>query len=169
MKAVATKTIITMLFLCSCGKTTKALDHITKPEKPFEWVSDSELNTYLISFKNTFKVETNYVATEFATLEAPTVGLCWSYDDGSRKIQIDSNYWKSVNSQGKEQLMWHEAGHCVFNRGHNDETMQIKVKLNGEEDYTYGEVPKSIMNSYVFGEEWYYNTLKNHYIKELKP
>lgn len=49
-------------------------------------------------------------------------------------VNIDPVYWKNANPGDKAELVWHELGHCVLGRTHND------AKLPSGK-------PASIMNS----------------------
>ena len=156
------KTILLSVFILSgCGAVIDDLRH--KPTKDFDWVSDATLTPYLQRFADYYKVKTSHIATEYADLnidDKHTVGLCWSYDDGARKIQIDAEYWNVTTDNGKEQLIWHELGHCALNLEH-DETLIYRDD--------YGSIPKSIMYPSVFGDSYFYEDLKDYYFKELKP
>lgn len=47
------------------------------------------------------------------------VGACIEYDDSYRDIEIDPDYWASIDADTQCVLVNHELGHCVFNRLHN--------------------------------------------------
>ena len=51
------------------------------------------------------------------------VGQCLTYNNGSRQINIDKNYWKASDEMEREFLIFHELGHCFLSRTHLDERM----------------------------------------------
>ena len=94
---------------------------------------------------------------EYNTLEEPVVGRCIKWTDGYRNIEIDPTYWPKHNNTQKEELLFHELGHCILDRDH-DETIISADK--------YYSIPKSIMYPYVFEYEYY--LYETYYINELK-
>lgn len=53
-----------------------------------------------------------------------TVGVCTTYDDDTiRDIVIDTKYWNNVTDLQREELMFHELGHCVLNREHRNDAL----------------------------------------------
>ncbi len=49
-----------------------------------------------------------------------TLGQCKSYSNGSKQIFIDEPYWNRVDEIKREYLVFHELGHCLLDRDHND-------------------------------------------------
>ena len=99
------------------------------------------------------------VPITFSDLKNNYVGVCISYIDGRKEIEIDSAFWNEAEDLIKEELIFHELGHCILNRGH-DNTMVEAV------GYPY-KIPNSIMNRYVFGHSRFYRQFHDHYIEEL--
>ena len=50
-----------------------------------------------------------------------TLGQCKSYSDGTQQIVIDEQYWNRISNDEREYLVFHELGHCILKRVHNDE------------------------------------------------
>lgn len=149
--------------LAGCGQ--QPMDHFTRVQPaPFKYSLEAEFVPYYERFTDVYNVNTKFVAGWFADTYTNSggnaVGICYSYTDGSRRIEIDRDYWNASSDLGKEQLMFHELGHCVFNLDHNETTIDLQ---------NYGTIPASIMWPYTFGENWYYSELKDYYLKELKP
>lgn len=72
-----------------------------------------------------------------------------------RHILLDIEYWNESDDLDRESLIYHELGHCILNREHNDFVIV----------YTDGRViKKSIMNAYLFSE---YRKYRSYYIYEL--
>lgn len=152
--------IVLALFGC---KQMEALDHrkvSTGNPNGTNVIENATLAVYMRNFDAFYGVNSTTISSEFATLESPTVGLCWTYSDGSHLIQIDTTYWDSVNEMGKEQVILHEYGHCQFGLDHNSKMLDL-----GE----YGMIPETVMNPYVFGDAQYYVDFHDYYLKELKP
>lgn len=112
-------------------------------------------------FVDLFEIEQNVIVNidmKFAKLEYPTVGMCYyyQYQDGTREfvnIEIDPDYWQSTSETKKEVLLFHELGHCVLGRDHDEQKL-------------YYTVPKSIMYPYLF--EQAYQTYRSYYVEELQ-
>lgn len=134
------------LFLVGCGKPETV--------KAYTVSVDANLVPYLDKFTQDIGVGTDGISAGFTSLTLPTIGQCLVYDNGVRAIQIDKTYWASANDNQKEQLMFHELGHCAMGLQHIPD-------LNG-----YG-CPVSIMYPYEFGESPCYTTNKPYYYGEL--
>lgn len=87
------------------------------------------------------------------------VAVCQTYFYDKKIIKVDPDYWENLSFYGKEEVIYHELGHCQLNREHNS-TLTIPSKLR----YS---IPNSIMYPYVFGEETFYFMYREHYIEEL--
>lgn len=99
---------------------------------------DSTFQPYYDSFGATYGIYVG-VPIGFMTLAAPMDGQCRTYNDGYRQIAIDPTYWQSASEADRKNVIWHELGHCLFNRLHNRLTLSDGC-------------PKSIMNPYTFGD-----------------
>jgi len=51
-----------------------------------------------------------------------TLGQCKSYSDGSKQIVIDQPFWNSASELEREYVVFHELGHCLLGRDHDDST-----------------------------------------------
>lgn len=138
--------LLTFLCLVSCGPK-------------FHYHSmDPEFLAYSDKFETAFEVD-NQVPIIFGNLNGRTVGVCHQYspNNPANWIEIDPEYWENLSDYGRESLIFHELGHCVFGLTHDDELV-----------YKDGIwIEKSIMNSFHFGEMWYYETYNQYYIDEL--
>lgn len=61
-------------------------------------------------------------------------------DLSRRLIIIDKNYWNGFSYKKRQLLLWHEIGHCMFNKKHDD-----NLFLDG--------CPRSIMHPSVIPEK----------------
>ena len=50
-----------------------------------------------------------------------TLGQCESYSSGDHAVVIDQDFWERATDLEKEYVVFHELGHCVLDRDHNDE------------------------------------------------
>ena len=100
-----------------------------------------------VSFKN--------LIIEFGDLEKNTYGTCSRSveEDALKTITIDRSRFEGLSDPLRENLIFHELGHCVLSRNHNNSTL-----LNGE--------PTSIMNAHLLSET-VYSKNSNHYLEEL--
>lgn len=109
-----------------------------------------------------FQLQTEGLIIEFSKLKDDQAGLC-HYENPIR-IEIDSNYWKSISSAAgseymKEDLIFHEMGHGILGRKHLNSTLP-----NGDW--------KSIMcgGSKVNNRSWninYRRIRRDYYVDEL--
>lgn len=116
---------------------------------------DSEFDNYVSKFEQQIEVDVE-LDIGFNKLEYPIVGSCYVYTTGYKEIIIDPDFWFNTIQSEKEELLFHELGHCVLNKEH-DETI-LKA--------AYFYIPKSIMYPYVFGSQ--YTKFEQYYLDELK-
>lgn len=94
-------------------------------------------------------------------LENPKIaGRCHRYSPNDPKnwIEFDEDYWNTLTYYGKEELVFHELGHCVYGLEHDERRGNVGI---------YSEVPLSIMYPVHFGSMNYYKENTNYYYKEL--
>jgi len=121
---------------------------------------DPKIQVYFDRFKAETGRDPNFITAGFTTLiEADNfVGECIK-DDYQAEIRIDPVYWASIENVDilKEQLVFHELGHCVLNLGHIPEVNP------------YTGQPLSIMYPAVFNLEEGMNLEANEteYVKAL--
>jgi hypothetical protein len=81
------------------------------------------------------------------------MGMCTSYRDGERLVEIRKEPYESMNSYDKEQLLFHELAHCTsLNRPH------CEVVEDG--------IPVSVMYPNMLESELYEDN-RDEYIEEL--
>lgn len=94
----------------------------------------------------------NKVSKEYAA-------VCEIFSDGYRIIKINPFHWGLLSPSGREEVVYHEIGHCVLKRGHTEE-------LTTPRNYRYA-IPNSIMYPYTFGDAFFYVVFRDHYVQEL--
>jgi len=52
--------------------------------------------------------------------ENGTIGQCKSYADGAKEVVVDNGYWDNATELEKEYVVFHELGHCLLDRAHDD-------------------------------------------------
>jgi hypothetical protein len=146
-KNLLSKLLIFLILNSSCGvKSPSQRKTIIDPE--------------FVDLVELFEKEQNEnvdIDISFKELDYPTVGLCWwqtrSASRQGIEIEIDPDFWFESSDVKKEELLFHELGHCILNRDHLDEKINYYV-------------PKSIMYPYVFG--YAYTKYRSYYVDELK-
>jgi hypothetical protein len=137
--------LIFSLLSSGCGSYTQKQNTI---EPEFQQLVD------LFELEQNITVNVDVV---FKKIDYPTVGLCWSNISNNQKkgikIEIDPDFWNKSSDMKREELLFHELGHCVLNRDHDDSIIH----------YT---IPKSVMYPYVF--ENAYKKYRSYYVEELK-
>ena len=73
---------------------------------------------------------------------------------GHKDIVIKQPYWNTLGDYGREQLIFHELGHCALNRDHD----------NNKDIY---DCPMSIMYQFTFGDTDCYPPYRNELLQEL--
>lgn len=86
---------------------------------------------------------------KFSKLTGSILGQCTM---STNIIEIDYTAWPNLSSIEKKLLLYHEMGHCLLGREHNN------VVTNKR--------PVSIMNAYLLSEV-YFNTNPKGYLQEL--
>lgn len=130
-------------FLVSCGV----------PQKN----TDTEFNEYISRFTKQTELHID-VPINFSNLEG-YVGACITYSDNRKEIEIDQEFWQRAEDLAREQLIFHELGHCVLNRDHDDTLVRV--------DGFFYQIPNSIMYPYIFGSYSFYEEFHQHYMEEL--
>lgn len=131
--------VLTCFLLVGCADTPAPIDVAFKP------------------FVNRFEVllgKTIKFSVLFADMDQQYAGMCWLYSTGDRKIEINPYSWDKLNELGKEEVIFHELGHCELGRGHTY-------------DSTKDGYPASIMYPVAFGEAPFYEENHYYYINEL--
>lgn len=144
--------IVVSLSMMSCGQ-----DNFRSQYPSFV---DPEFVSYVADFESKMNLKAFYITIKFGDLPGRVMGQCSLWDDGQREIIIDTAYWDRENEIGREQLMYHELGHCAMNLDHNSATVL--------DPNTNQVIEASIMNPYYFGNEYQWPAYKDAYKQALK-
>lgn len=140
--------IVLIAMLLACGPRIANQNREVDSELE-EFVSSFEKELgHSISFKVTFMNATNNLA-----------GICHRNADGTREVDIVREFFDKTSYFSKEQVMFHELGHCELWREHNE----TFIFLDGR------SVPQSIMFPYAFDNDELviYEKYRQQYINEL--
>jgi hypothetical protein len=119
-------------------------------------IVDEALVSYVVKFELDVGVSAGAIDVTFGDLDDDIVGMCYSWKDGRRKIVIDKQFWDIESETQREELMFHELGHCAMNLGHDEE-----ISYMGRTS-----CPNSVMYPYAF--EYCYERYRDYYVSELK-
>ena len=103
--------------------------------------------------------KTEEIIVEY-TQDEDYAGVCYYWLIGSNEIKINQKYWNNASDMQREQLIFHELGHCILNRDHDDSHVDIQGFM----------CPNSIMRSWAFNYfeiQYCYNKDYDHYIGDL--
>jgi hypothetical protein len=148
------KYLILLFLITGCGKNLEDFIRMGKPA-----LKKAKTDPIFAPFVNSFQEEFNLrvkVPIVFKTIEKRYAGVCLVYSNGYREININKDLWAYYSYEQREQLIYHELGHCVFNKGHDNTTRE--------------DCPHSIMRSYMFSNyeiNECYLPQYNHYMDNL--
>lgn len=149
--------ILIALSVVSCGRNN---DHSSYPNDGSPHIPvtvDPLLAPYMIKFENDVGVNTSGITAQFAALTAPTVGQCVQYSNGDKVIQIDPIYWATAVLSTREQILYHELGHCAMNLQHIVTLDASNCPISIMYPNAFGFLP-----CYVNNEGYYYTELASH-------
>lgn len=118
---------------------------------------EPELKPYMDKFDQTFDTHSKYSVVFGKDLKLKgkrVLGICTHYGANSagNLIEIDILDWEWMSEVSREQLMFHEAGHCTLGLKHNE------VLLN--------DLPVSLMYP-VLQPDWMYLERQDLYFLEF--
>lgn len=67
-----------------------------------------------------------------------TAGQCQTSDEGNKRVFIDRSFWEQFDYDTKEFLVFHELGHCVLGRTHDDSTFGNNICVSIMQSGTSG-------------------------------
>jgi hypothetical protein len=135
--------IIIALLLPSCGQKTPIY-------------IEPNVAPYVNSFESITGIKVN-ISIRFAKQESSVVGVCFMSNFKGENIELDPDFWNSSDDMEREELVFHELGHCVLMRDHKDDV------INDTNGYV---LPASIMYPYVMDSATY-SLNRDYYIREL--
>ena len=110
---------LTFIIVLTMSNCTKQLDNEIESELQLHFdtfVNEAAAHDLDISIDNID------IGAYVANIEQRgTLGQCKSFSDGSKQIVIDQPFWNSASDIEREYVVFHELGHCLLGRDHNDE------------------------------------------------
>lgn len=148
------KYLVLLFLITGCGKSLS--DFIQMDKAKFKKANTNPIFLpFIESFQAEFNLQVN-VPIVLESIDQRHAGVCTVYSNGYKEITINKDLWDNYSQEQKEQLVYHELGHCVLNKKH-DNTLK---------EYC----PNSIMRSYMFStyeiNECYLPEY-NHYMENL--
>ena len=149
--------VISALLFTSCQKEDLSIFENEYPNV------DAELWSYFKNFedeaaKRGFEIDiiASGITAEIGETAASTwVGQCNHNHDHPNHIIINEDFWNTASKMRKEKIIFHELGHCLLERAHNEEMLP-----NGH--------CKSLMRSGTGAcIDNYTNNTKSYYLDEL--
>ena len=117
-----------LLFLIACGP----LVYIEDRDPRAGHGVPPEVRPYLDSYEQAAGRQVYDIPVSFrplASRDNPSrVGLCVTYGAGYAEIFLDPKYWEGARDSCREQLLFHELGHCDLLRGHTEDEQSIMYK-----------------------------------------
>ena len=170
MDAIKTLLMVSLFSIASCGNVVVS--------KMVE--SDEALVPYVQRFQQEYGATVN-ISVTFGEMAANFAGLC--YYSPYRHVTINKSIWQRLDESQKEQLVYHELGHCVLNHGHPSYLSSIRFlgwgadSVGSEKDhvfpaYTFGWhfCPGTIMRWFMFNIDEMVNCYmpyRDYYMDEL--
>lgn len=148
--------VYSMLLIAGCT-TVNVIDRRILPFIYVDSAFSEHINVYLAEAKRRNKHPgpinrlAMFLGTTRTSEEPHTVGTCLNVG-GFPRIVLDEKYWNASDWLGREELVMHELGHCLLNRGH----CELSV----------GNKKKSLMASETLGSDYTEHT-RSAFIDEL--
>ena len=112
---------VLLALLVSCSKT-RVDDRLLSYNKRFE------------SIAKECEVDLNSSSLEFTNLNDRLYGRCQYYPN---VIKISTSGWTELSRTGKEQLIFHEMGHCRLDQPHDDDNLNVMNTVGFIDRQTY--------------------------------
>lgn len=122
-----------------------------KPNAPA--IVEPELGEYADRFEKDVGFSAANIDIIFDNLTDNIVGLCTTGLGRKPEIKVDKGFWERSSDTAREELMYHELGHCALGLNHDKTVMSDGC-------------PQSVMFPYVFSS--CYKRQKDHYVSDLK-
>lgn len=148
------------LGLIACGRVSDTDVPVLSPPPP----TDPTFTPEIHYFQTLYNIQVNVsVSFDAALDEGDTLGKCFHYKDQPNGphnyVVISPKWWNKISKEGRDALILHELGHCVFSLDHNNDRGIVGGIL---------DMPLSIMNKYFIGDTPIYKNNKEWYDTNLR-
>ena len=107
-------TIVVLTFFPSCSE--EASVDVDPEFLPYINLFEEEAQSRSVDISS--RLENTSIT--FNDLGSDSAGQCLTYSDGRKEVQINQLKWPTYSEQEKEILIFHELGHCVLDREHDN-------------------------------------------------
>ena len=122
---------------------------------------DLEILPYVERFEEYYKLRVINIPINLEETPIDKWGFCYSFKIHgklvSKRIGITDKFDRLSDLQ-REELVFHELGHCFLDRDHDDSLIY---------HYKFGFIPNSIMYFKNIGGHIFYKELREYYLQEL--
>jgi len=137
------------IFAVGCTKSPNKIDPEFK-QMYQEFIDEANAHGLDLPYDQGMTIEIGTLGQEDS--QGELIGECSPIGYGDGNILIDKNFWYDANDAERHVLLFHELGHCVLGRKHNNNHMSIMypmVNVPAE----YYDVDKSEMLEELFKNE----------------
>lgn len=139
---------VSMVLLTSCGREGDG------GIASLAAVVDPELVEYVRRFER-LKGSMEDITVVFAPQEKSIAAVCIVSYEGKR-IEVDRDKWSRYSDTIREVVIFHEGGHCLLDRKHDDREIEIEGEV----------IKRSVMSPKILPQAMYENHRK-YYEREL--
>lgn len=165
--------ILSFLLLSACSQGQGPTDYGPNP-LPGGTIS-AELATYVDAFESRYNANISF-AVAFDSVSqtggdnasgGTTVGVCRVYSNGAKEVLINRSFWDSTGNTALGEakrvvLIFHELGHCYFDRSHDD-----RKYSNGMSVTMMNSLLNPTLNFWANYNSYYLNELANPSSKDV--
>lgn len=109
--------VVLGLCLIGCGEPETRVSH---PRSSVDPAANLEVWSFELEWGHQLTgVSVRFGSAELEADELWSVGVC-SITPWSRTVTLDTEWWLDATPEGREALVFHELGHCVLDRMHDD-------------------------------------------------
>ncbi len=141
--------LILGLVLTACNRKLPHYHHVTVPDElqPLvnEFIQDSVHYNHPIAITD--------LLVQFNSMPLGLNGTCTVNGEDTPIINLNSNIWPHINPVSQKLILYHELGHCVLGRPHNNVYLGTGYMA-------------SIMNAYLIDFNIFLAS-QNYYLNEL--
>jgi hypothetical protein len=151
MSCCVVRKLLKLLLLFSIAAVSLGCGKGVRDTGPFE----AYLNDFETHSQNSYnhRLQVNDIKIYFAQLDASILARC-TMSDGTPQIAVNEQMWKGLAPDVREVLLFHEFGHCILNRRHDN----TKLDSNRRWESLMAQWPQLITD---------YSQHKEAYLKEL--
>lgn len=157
--------ILLLLLLVGCKQETKNSSPATGTVSPTSYKTNQKtISIYLTKFEDEYNYYTNGTISTSSITVSISSALNGTSDIGScsgTTILLQANFWNSnttSNSQ-REQLLFHELGHCLLNISTHDDSTVLTIDQSRS-------INSSMMSTHAISDG-VYRLNRNYYLQKL--